>query len=180
MKPIPPPHYPPKVDKKAFFFLHPSLSTYYLLFQPKMYINLFRSLTGPMLLRIQKEDHLWKKISYEFIRSINNPLLLIQRQDLCSTSSSSTGWGSITVSFSAILWKSLYLGLENTNPGEEQSLRRKYWKCPSAAYSPCSASAILVHCMAWLKASQGWPGGEVEVTKKKVQMIFLPLMVLGN
>jgi len=23
----------------------------------------------------------------------------------------------------------------------------------------------------------GWPGGEVEVTKKKVQMIFLPLMV---
>ena len=26
----------------------------------------------------------------------------------------------------------------------------------------------------------GWPGGEVKVTKKKVQMIFLPLMVLGN
>ena len=26
----------------------------------------------------------------------------------------------------------------------------------------------------------GWLGGEVKVTKKKVQMIFLPLMVLGN
>ena len=26
----------------------------------------------------------------------------------------------------------------------------------------------------------GWPGGEVEVTKKRIQIIFLPLMVLGN
>ena len=26
----------------------------------------------------------------------------------------------------------------------------------------------------------GWPGGEDEVTKKKIQIIFLPLMVLGN
>ena len=30
--------------------------------------------------------------------------------------------------------------------------------------------------MCWL----GWPGGEVEVTKKKIQIIFLPLMVQGN
>jgi len=26
----------------------------------------------------------------------------------------------------------------------------------------------------------GWLGGEVKVTNKKVQIIFLPLMVLGN
>ena len=32
-----------------------------------------------------------------------------------------------------------------------------------------------------LQSTLGWPGGEVKVTKKKeVQMIFLPLMVLGN
>jgi len=30
------------------------------------------------------------------------------------------------------------------------------------------------------RSALGWPGGEVEVKKKKVHRIFLPLMVLGN
>ena len=33
-----------------------------------------------------------------------------------------------------------------------------------------------LHC----KGLLGWPGGEVDVTKKRVQIILLPLMVLGN
>ena len=36
---------------------------------------------------------------------------------------------------------------------------------------------LLVGCVG---PTLGWPGGEVEVTKKKIQIIFLPLMVLGN
>lgn len=50
----------------------------------KLKINLFWIPTGYKLCKIQKQDHLWKQICYDFIRSIDDPLFLIQRRDLYS------------------------------------------------------------------------------------------------
>ena len=70
---------------------------------------------------------------------------------------------------------------DGDDDGEEPLLTMRTQLASSRWWMASPKSSIPVHaCRCRCRCRLGWPGGEVKVTKKKVQNIFLPLMVQGN